>query len=262
MSDLVRKNPHVECTKKVKSLLERNRTAIIKSLPPQFNNYERLVGSVINAISTTPAIAECNPDSIFISTLKAFRLGIEPNSPLGEGYLVPFKNKAQFMPGYRGLIKLARQSGEIKEVYGRAVHKNDDFEVIEGTEGRKIVHRPDYFTDRGKVLGYYAVFTLKDGGYDFEVMSKHDIDKIRGRSRSGKSNQSPWGTDYDEMAKKTVIKRLLKRAPMSIDAVQAAIKDDNAVAMGEEQDDSDVIDILGHEVETSPLEANEKRGGE
>ena len=248
---LVRKNEAVEHVHKVKNLLEKNKEAIIDSLPDHFKNYGRMVGSVINAISTTESIAKCDPDSVFISILKAFRLGIEPNSPLGEGYLVPFKGKAQFMPGYRGLIKLARQSGQIMEVYARAVHKNDEFEVIEGSDERRIIHKPDYFSQRGEVLGYYAVFKLTEGGKDFEVMSKADVDDIRKRSKSG--NNGPWVTDYDEMAKKTVMKRLLKRAPMSIDA-KMAIQDDHAVAMGEEQDTSDVIDILGGEVETSSIE--------
>ena len=157
-------------------------------------------------------------------------------------------NEAQFMPSYRGLIQLARRSGKIADVYAKAVYANDTFEVEEGTE-RKIIHKPDYTKYRGEAVCYYAVFHTTDGAVDFEVMSKGEIEAIKQRSnavRNGK--QCPWDTDYEEMAKKTVLKRLLKRAPMSIE-LSDAIELENRAAMGETQTDAgNVLDIDGLEM--------------
>lgn len=239
----------------VKQMLEKNRSSLIKSLPRGFDNYDRMSRAVINAISTTPQLAQCTPDSLFLSIVKGFAYGLEPNGLLGHGYLVPFKDKgvmkAQFMPGYRGLIDLARRTGEISEVYATEVYENDKFEVSLGTE-KSLIHKPDMFSDRGQVKGWYAVFRLKDGSVDFEIMGKSDIEKIRKLSKAGGSDFSPWNSGhYDEMARKTVIKKLLKRAPQSIECA-AVVDADNRAAMGEAQDNSDIIDIVGGMVEDEP----------
>lgn len=233
----------------VSAYLVKNRATILATLPHGFN-FDRMCRTVINAISTTPTLAKCEPGSLFLSTVRAFALGLEPNGALAEGYLVPFWNakkscnEAQFMPSYRGLQNLARRSGEIAEIYSKSVHAKDTFEVEEGTE-RKIVHKPNYTADRGEAVCYYAVFKTKDGGVDFEVMSKAEIDAIRARSKAAQSG--PWVTDYDEMAKKTVMKRLLKRAPMSIELADA-VKLENSASMGEAGETDNVLDIEGLEI--------------
>ena len=211
---------------------------------PEGFNYDRMCRSVVNAISTTPALARCTVASLFLSTVRAFSIGLEPNGALQEGYLVPYGGEAQFLPSYRGLIQLARRSGEISDVYAKAVYSNDTFEVEEGTE-RKIVHKPDYSKDRGDAVCYYAMFRTTAGTVDFEVMSKKEIDKIRALSKA--ANSPAWKEHYEEMAKKSVLKRLLKRAPMSIDKAKnfsAAIELENKAAMGETQSDA-VLDIEG-----------------
>lgn len=223
--------------------LIKNRDVIIGTLPEGFN-YDRMCRSVVNAISTTPALARCTVASLFLSTVRAFSIGLEPNGALQEGYLVPYGGEAQFLPSYRGLIQLARRSGEISDVYAKAVYSNDTFEVEEGTE-RKIVHKPDYSKDRGDAVCYYAMFRTTAGTVDFEVMSKKEIDKIRALSKA--ANSPAWKEHYEEMAKKSVLKRLLKRAPMSIDKAKnfsAAIELENKAAMGETQSDA-VLDIEG-----------------
>jgi len=254
---LIKKSPEALCAGQVKGMLEKNKDAITASLPRGFDNPNRMIRAAVNAISTTPTLAKCTPESLFISIVKGFSLGLEPNGVLAHGYLVPFKDKgvdkAQFMPGYRGLIELARRSGKIKEIYATEVHENDMLEVSMGT-GKELIHKPNMFSDRGKILGYYAVFKLDDGAVDFEIMNMEQIEKIKNMSKAGSSNYSPWNSGhYDEMARKTVIKKLLKRAPMTVEAA-AAVKDDNSVAMGEAQDDSDVIDIVGGAVEDSKFE--------
>ena len=228
----------------VNGMIEKNKLAIMKSLPKGFN-FDRMCRTLINAISTTPQLAQCTPASLFLSSVRAFSLGLEPNGALAEAYLVPYWNskkacnEAQFMPSYRGLQNLARRSGEIVELFSKTVKENDIFEVEEGTE-RKIVHKPNYTQDRGKLLCVYAVFKTKDGNVDFEVMSIAEIDEIRARSKA--STSGPWVTDYEEMAKKTVMRRLLKRAPMSIEMSQAVSFDNNA-ATGDFSTSANIIDL-------------------
>lgn len=243
----------------VKANLDKNRAAIMASLPRGFN-YDRMCRSLVNAVSTTPAIAQCTPASIFRAAVRGFWLGLEPNGPLAEGYLVPFNNhgtkEAQFMPSYRGLISLSRRSGEISTVYACEVCQHDEFDATNGT-ARTLTHRPQWFGDRGEGIGYYAVFTTRDGASDFEIMSKADIDKVRASSKA--KDSGPWVQWYDEMAKKTVIKRLLKRAPMSVE-LASAVALDNAASVG--QDQGDIIDVGELEIETppparSPLEGRE-----
>lgn len=238
--------------------LKKNRAAIMATLPHGFN-YDRMCRTVINAVSTDYQLAKCSTSSIFLSTVRAFALGIEPNGPLSEGYLVSFWNskkgcnEAQFMPSYKGFITLAMRSGEISDIYAKAVHENDIFEVEEGTE-RKIIHKPDYRKERGKAVCYYAVFHTKSGGVDFEVMSMDEILKVKNSSKS--SDKGAWVEWFEEMAKKTVIKRLLKRAPMSVELAKA-IKLENAASSGEAVDD--IIDIEGIEVDTeTPEEVQEE----
>jgi recombination protein RecT len=254
---LIKKSPEALCAGQVKGMLEKNKDAITASLPRGFDNPNRMIRAAVNAISTTPSLAKCTPESLFISIVKGFSLGLEPNGVLAHGYLVPFKEngvmKAQFMPGYRGLIELARRSGKIKEIYATEVFGNDLFEVSMGT-GKELLHKPDMFSDRGELKGFYAVFKLDDGSVDFEIMNLDEIDKIKRSSKAGNSNFSPWNSGhFNEMSRKTVIKKLLKRAPMTVEAA-SAVKDDNSVAMGEPQDTSDVIDIVGGTVETSKFE--------
>lgn len=239
----------------VSKQIEKNKDVLMKSCPKGFN-FDRMTRTVINAISTTPQLAKCSPASLFLSTVKAFTLGLEPNGALSEGYLVPFwnskkgQNEAQFMPSYRGLQNLARRSGEVTAIYSKAVYDKDVFEVEEGTD-RKIIHKPDYTKARGVPVCYYAVFTLKSGETDFEVMSIGEIDAIRARSKSAETG--PWVTDYDEMAKKTVMKRLLKRSPMSIELADA-VSLENSASMGENQNINDIIDIDGLEVDDTQSE--------
>jgi recombination protein RecT len=219
------------------------------TLPHGFN-FDRMCRSLINAISTTPQLAQCSPSSLFLSSVRSFSLGLEPNGALNEAYLVPYWNskkgcnEAQFMPSYRGLQNLARRSGEIAEIYSKTVKENDLFEVEEGTE-RKIIHKPNYTKDRGNAVCFYAVFKTKDGNVDFEIMTIDEVDAIRQRSKA--ASAGPWVTDYEEMAKKTVMRRLLKRAPMSVE-LAAAVAIDNKAAVGEFDNANDIIDIDGLDV--------------
>jgi recombination protein RecT len=160
--------------------------------------------------------------------MNAAQLGLEPNTPLGQAYLIPFKNKGtmevQFQLGYKGLIDLAYRSGEFANIYAKEVYENDVFEYEFGLEPN-LVHKPAT-KDRGEVIAYYAVFKLVNGGFGFEVMSKDDIiAHAKKYSQSYNSKYSPWTNNFDEMAKKTVLKKVLKYAPIKVEFVRQVTED-------------------------------------
>ncbi|WP_418440569.1 recombinase RecT [Candidatus Allofournierella excrementavium] len=200
---------------------------IAKALPSVLTP-ERFTRITLSALSATPKLAETTPQSFLGAMMTAAQLGLEPNTPLGQAYLLPYKNKGvlecQFQLGYKGLIDLAYRSGQVSIIQAHAVHENDEFSYEYGLEP-KLSHKPA-LRDRGEVTCYYAMFRTKDGGFGFSVMSKEDIQAHAERfSQSYGSDFSPWKTNFDEMAKKTVLKRVLKYAPLKSDFVKAAAAD-------------------------------------
>lgn len=201
----------------------------IKKALPNTITPERFTRIVMSAISNNKQLQQCTPNSFLAGMMNAAQLGLEPNTPLGQAYLIPYKNhgtlEAQFQIGYKGLIDLAYRSGQVKTIYAEAVHENDEFEYELGLDP-KLVHKPAV-KDRGEVIYYYAVFKLVNGGEGFTVMSRDDINRHKERfSKAANSGFSPWATNYDEMAKKTVIKKVLKYAPLSTDIMRKIAEDE------------------------------------
>ena len=162
--------------------------------------------------------------------MSAAQLGLEPNTPLGQAYLIPYKNRGvdevQFQLGYKGLIDLAYRSGEVELVQAHIVYENDDFTLEYGLEP-KLVHKPAD-RDRGEPIKVYAMFKTKTGGYGFDVMSMDDVRRHAEKySQAYKSGFSPWKSNFEEMAKKTVLKRVLKYAPLKSDFVRAVVQDES-----------------------------------
>jgi recombination protein RecT len=162
--------------------------------------------------------------------MSAAQLGLEPNTPLGQAYLIPYKNKGvdevQFQLGYKGLIDLAYRSGEVELVQAHIVYENDEFICEYGLEP-KLVHKPAD-SNRGEPTKVYAMFKTKSGGYGFEVMSMDDVRRHAEKySQAYKSGFSPWKTNFEEMAKKTVLKKVLKYAPLKSDFVKAVVQDES-----------------------------------
>lgn len=202
----------------------------IKKALPSVITPERFTRMVLSAISVNPKLASCTPASFLGAMMSAAQLGLEPNTPLGQAYLIPFKNKGvdevQFQIGYKGLIDLAYRSGEVELVQAHIVYENDTFECEFGLEP-KLVHKPAD-SDRGQPVKVYAMFKTKGGGYGFEVMSMDDVRKHAEKYSQGyKSGFSPWKTNFEEMAKKTVLKRTLKYAPLKSDFVKAVVQDES-----------------------------------
>ncbi|GLY10361.1 recombinase RecT [Pseudobacillus badius] len=196
----------------------------IQSIVPKHVTPERLVRIGLNAVSRTPKLLECTQESIIGAVINCATLGLEPNL-MGHAYLVPFYNgktkkmEAQFQIGYRGLIDLARRTGQLSVVYAREVYEGDKFEFAYGLEP-KLIHEPCGEDDESKVTHFYAVYKLNDGGFDFIVMSRRQVEKHRDRfTKSQKNGQvfGPWSDHFIEMAKKTVLIKALKTAPISIE---------------------------------------------
>ena len=201
----------------------------IKKALPSVITPERFTRMTLSAISVNPKLAACTPRSFLGAMMSAAQLGLEPNTPLGQAYLIPFKNKGtdevQFQIGYKGLIDLAYRSGEVELVQAHIVYANDTFECEYGLEP-KLVHKPAD-SDRGEPVKVYAMFKTKSGGYGFEVMSMDDVRKHAERySQAYKSGFSPWKSNFEEMAKKTVLKKVLKYAPLKSDFVRAVVQDE------------------------------------
>lgn len=185
---------------------------------------ERFARIVLGAFRTTPKLMECSMQSLGSALLNAAALGLEPNSPLGHAYLIPYKDQCQFIIGYKGLLDLARRSGRIVEVTAQVVREGDVFEYEFGTS-RVLRHKPAK-EGRGAVEFVYAYAHLTDGGFAFEVMNVEDVEAIRKRGNS--RGRSPWDTDWEAMAKKTVLRRLCKLLPQSTELSHAVAVDEMA----------------------------------
>lgn len=224
----------------------------IKKALPSVLTVERFSRMVLTAISQTPKLAECTPESFIGAMLTAAQLGLEPNTPLGQAYLIPYKDKCQFQIGYKGLLELAYRSGEFKNIEAHIVYENDLFEYEYGLNS-DLKHKPA-MKDRGEAICVYAVYKLNNGGYGFEVMSIEDIEihskKYSQSVNSKYSQNSPWHTDFESMAKKTVIKRLLKYAPLKTEFVQEMSKDEqnNKIEFDDDKEIIIVSDIVDENI--------------
>lgn len=208
-------------------LIRRMEPQIRKALPSVITP-ERFTRIVLTALSSNPKLQACAPMSVMGAMMQAAQLGVEPNTPLGQAYLIPYGNLCQFQLGYKGLIDLAYRSGEVSSIQAHEVHENDTFEYEYGLEP-KLRHVPAQ-TARGPVTFYYAVLKLKNGGVGFEVMSREDVEKFAMKKSKAYRN-GPWQTDFDEMAKKTVLKKVLKYAPLKTEFARAVASDESVKTM-------------------------------
>lgn len=201
----------------------------LADVAPKHITKERIVKLALVAASRQPKLFECTPQSFLQSVMKSAELGLDCVGTLGQGYLVPYYNgkikafECQFIAGYQGLIDLARRSGNISRIESRVVYEKDKFDVEYGLD-QKLIHKPYLGGDRGKIVCVYAVAELKDGSRQLEIMTLDEVERIRDRSKA--KENGPWVTDFAEMARKTVVRRIVKYLPMSPDLVKAIETDD------------------------------------
>lgn len=214
----------------------------ISSALPKFLSPDRLVRIIVTALRTTPKLAQCDPNSFLASVMLSAQLGLEVNTPMGQSYLIPyFDNKrnmmiCNFQIGYRGVLELAYRSGEYQSLTAMAVYPEDKFEFAFGLEpvlkhipanNRKADSEPSY---------YYAIYRLKNGGYNFSVWSRADVmnhakkySKSFNEKTKSFASSSSWATAFDSMAKKTVLIDLLKYAPKSVEMQTAFSSDESSI---------------------------------
>lgn len=232
-------------------LLKQKSGEIAKMLPKHLNA-ERLLKVAQIAATTTPALAKCDVASLVGAIGQCALMGLEPNTVLGHAYLVPFNtkrkdtnggerwvNSVQVIIGYKGLIDLARRSGQIVSIAAHEVCERDKFEMVYGLD-EKLNHTPA-MGERGEVIGFYSVAKLKDGGHCFEFMSRHQVETIRDGSQGfqqaakyGKQASHPWMAHFVEMGRKTVIRRLAKFLPLSVE-FQTGVALDSMADAGRDQ---------------------------
>lgn len=217
----------------MQDLIQNMQGEIAKALPSVMTP-ERFTRIATSALSANPKLAECVPITFLGAMMTAAQLGLEPNTPLGQAYLIPRYNgktkcmECSFQLGYKGLIDLAYRSGEIANIYAYTVYEHDEFSYELGLE-QKLRHVPA-LKDRGEPVAFYAGYKTKDGGYGFTVMSVDDVRKHAQKYSESvkKGYSSPWDTSFEEMAKKTVLKAALKYAPLKTDFARAVATDETA----------------------------------
>lgn len=222
----------------VAAMLEKMKPQMALALPKHINA-ERMARIVLTEIRRVPKLAECGRDSLLGAVMTCSQLGLEPGNGLGHAYLLPFERRSkvsgqwqtvgidcQLIIGYRGMIDLARRSGQIVSISARAVCAGDRFNYRYGLD-ETIEHVPAEEA-RGNLTHVYAVAKLKDGGVQFEVMSRAEVEKVRAQSKA--KDNGPWQTHFEEMAKKTAIRRLFKYLPVSIEMQRAVTIDEQADA--------------------------------
>ena len=247
--------------KKMQDYIKKMQGEIAKALPSVLTP-ERFTRITLSALSTNAKLAETTPQSFLGAMMTAAQLGLEPNTPLGQAYLLPSRNhgvlECQFQLGYKGLIDLAYRSGEVSTIQAHVVYENDEFEYELGLDP-KLRHVPAK-SDRGAPVFFYAVFRTKDGGYGFDVMSVDDV-RAHARKYSKAFSNGPWQTNFEEMAKKTVLKRVLKYAPLKTDFVRGLSADETIKTQISEDmfsvPDETVIEADGYAVDEATGEVME-----
>lgn len=227
MPEVLDRPPPASAGKTLKQLIESKQGDMAK-VATRYLNADALVKLVGVAMSKVPHLAECTPLSVLQSMMTLAQLGLAPNTPAGEAYLIPYRNgrtgvyECQLIVGYRGMVTLARRSGDIVNIQAEVVREGDVFELEFGLNP---VFRHVPAGDENKpMVRAWALARFKDGSHQLSVMSKSEIEAIRKRSKA--SGNGPWVTDFNEMAKKTVIRRLCKLLPMNPELAEQIDKAD------------------------------------
>lgn|SRR3990167_1466840 len=197
---------------------------------PQHLPVERFMRIVLTSVRNTPKLMKCDRRSFFAAVMTAAQLGLEPDGVTGQAYLVPFGDQVTFIPGYRGLISLARNSGELMDISAHEVYEKDEFDIEYGF-ANNIIHKPPLRGERGPLIGFYACARFNppkgsqpgtDGGRVFEYMTVEQVEAVRDASqgyrafKAGKIKTNPWHTAFIEMGRKTLIRRIAKYLPLSV----------------------------------------------
>lgn len=234
----------------IRGMLEVHKDRMQAVLPPGISA-DKVGAMVLEMIRADKKLLECTPESAFGAVIKCCQLGLIPGPLLGQAFLVPFRAKngtttATLIIGYKGMLNLAHQSRKVLSIEAREVYEDDVFQI---SYGRKRVFNHEPAGDSEKIKGFYAIAYLKNGGMQFEYMTKKQVDGIRKLSQTGMNVGGIWEKHYVEMGKKTAIRRLFKMLPITIEGGQAVSLDEKAEC-GVNQGLDDVFEgELGEDVE-------------
>ena len=237
--------------KQLGEVLEAKKLELAKILPKQLTT-ERLFKVALTVMNRTPGLEQCTLPSLTQAIVQCAELGLEPGGALGHVYLLPYKNNktnttdCQVIIGYRGFVELALRSGRVVDIDADVIHAGDTYQVSRGLEP-KLKHIPLLVAGAGEVVAAYAVATLANGVKKFTVLRKDEVDRIRARSKA--SSGGPWVTDYEEMAKKTAVRRLIKLLPLSPEVARAI-----------EHEDEEWLERAPIEMEVAPTRVTQLKG--
>lgn len=221
-------NTGVDPYRKAQSYLKAMLPAITEALPKSKGmDAERLSRIALTTLKTNPKLLECSIESLLGAVLQSAQLGLEPNM-LNSCFFIPFKGTVSFQIGYKGLIDLVCRKGDVVNIVAQEVYEGDTFHYEYG-RFETLKHVPAPNSQRGELEYVYAYANMKNGGFAFQVMHISDIEKIRDNysiSYKFDKNNSIWSKHFEAMALKTVIKRLIKYLPISVEAQNAVAFDE------------------------------------
>lgn len=227
-------------TNKITPIDDFRRT--LKQMEPQFKSVlpphidpEKFTRVVLTAVQSNPDILTSDKRILFVELLKCANDGLVCDGR--EAAITVYKTKhgpqAKYMPMVYGLLKRIRNSDELKTINSAVVYEKDKFDYFVDETGEHIVHRPEFLTERGKVLLTYAIAATKDGGIFVEIITEEQMEKIRAVSRAKESG--PWFSFPDEMRRKTAIRRLSKRLPMNSEVEKLVKNEDDLYELKNDQ---------------------------
>lgn len=208
--------------------------AEIRKALPNHLSAERIARVALTTWRNSADLQKCTPVSFMSAVVQAAQLGLEPNNAIGQAYLIPYGKDCTLVIGYKGLIHLAHRSPDVLMIEGHAVRKADKFSFEYGSSGyikhvpeiedepEQIDGKEDY--DRKNIRCFWAGIQLRGGAYKFQVMSARDI--WDAEKRYVKAKGGPWKTNYAEMGIKTVLRRLLKQVPLTVELAEAVAVDE------------------------------------
>lgn len=233
-------NKHVDT---IGSMIERLKPQLEKALPKHITS-ERLARVALTAIRNNPKLQKCDALSLMGSIMVSAQLGLEPNTPLGQAYIIPYGSKANFQIGYKGLIDLALRSKQYRRINARAVDEADTFDFAYGLD-EHLTHIPAR-KPTGNSIYFYAVYELDNGGKSFVVWSREQVMAHAEKySKAYNTSDSPWKSAFDQMAKKTVLIDLLRYAPKSVELAKAAVSDNRTYSVNPDDPDLNLDTIDG-----------------
>jgi recombination protein RecT len=252
----------------LRALLDKMKDQFAMALPSHIR-VERLLRLTMTAVQKEPSLLDCHLPSFLGALLECAQLGLEPNTTLGHAWLIPFRNnkqnrlECQLIPGYKGLIKLAYQSGQVASIAAYTVFERDEFDYKYGLRPR-LFHRPHRGADRGAMVAVYAVADVKMISRPlFRVLEKHECESIRDRF-SKSPRRGPWVDNFEDMSMKSAVRRLSKWIPSDTEKshlLARAVDHDERAEAGIGQEFGEVIDLGPEDIGTPEPEPRSAEEG-